>query len=394
MVVSEFGNGRYAPHMRGFLGALISGIAGIGSQAMSNKSQRETNQTNMEIAQMNNEWNAREAAKNRQFQESMMDKANQFTLDQWNRENEYNSAASQRERLEAAGLNPYMAMNGGSAGTASSVSSAAPSSGSQAAPAQMPNIQAYRYDFSSVANAINSFFVNKKLAAETEGQSYVNQLGTVPYLAEAAGKIDGRWEFLDPRYSRIRQNEAPAMAINDLSSLRQQLQAIKVNNELTIANTSFTTLQADAQKVLLKYMDQQQQAELMVQAAQAFQMMNNGALSQEQMRTQIQEQLKLKAEINGMKINNRIAAETADSIIDAMNASKKYDAAYSRGALPYAPYVARARAEYEQASRDMLLRELGIKKNDVSMFMDRWVTPVTSSLGRLLGGSVSVPLKK
>ena len=38
-------------------------------------------------------------------------------------ENEYNSASAQRQRLEDAGLNPYLMMNGGDAGSASSLRS-------------------------------------------------------------------------------------------------------------------------------------------------------------------------------------------------------------------------------------------------------------------------------
>lgn len=48
------------------------------------------------------------------------------------KESEYNSASAQRQRLEAAGLNPYMMMNGGSAGVASAAN--APTSSSSSGP--------------------------------------------------------------------------------------------------------------------------------------------------------------------------------------------------------------------------------------------------------------------
>lgn len=48
------------------------------------------------------------------------------------RESEYNSASAQRQRLEAAGLNPYMMMDGGSAGVASAAN--APTSSSSSGP--------------------------------------------------------------------------------------------------------------------------------------------------------------------------------------------------------------------------------------------------------------------
>lgn len=72
----------------------------------------ETNKANLDIAQMNNQYN-------RENLERQIDE--QWKM--WNAENEYNSASAQRARLEEAGLNPYMMMSGGSAGTASSMSS-------------------------------------------------------------------------------------------------------------------------------------------------------------------------------------------------------------------------------------------------------------------------------
>lgn len=90
----------------------------------------ETNKANLDIAQMNNQYN-------RENLERQIDE--QWKM--WNAENEYNSASAQRARLEEAGLNPYMMMSGGSAGTASSMSapSAAPAdtSGTQQTGAPM-----------------------------------------------------------------------------------------------------------------------------------------------------------------------------------------------------------------------------------------------------------------
>lgn len=95
------------------VGAIISGASTLlsggldlfGSKAAA-KSQlqgvRETNETNYKIAQENNAFNA-----------AQIDKMN-----------EYNSAVNQRKRLEEAGLNPYLMLDGGSAGTASSAATA------------------------------------------------------------------------------------------------------------------------------------------------------------------------------------------------------------------------------------------------------------------------------
>ena len=82
-------------------------VGDIASSIGNAVSTKKANKTNMAINQMNNEFNAAEAEKARQFQ-----------LEMFNRTNEYNTASAQRSRLEEAGLNPYLMMNGGSAGTA------------------------------------------------------------------------------------------------------------------------------------------------------------------------------------------------------------------------------------------------------------------------------------
>ena len=117
----------------GGAGSLLGNLFGFGSNS-------KTNETNLKIAQMNNEFNER-----------MMEKQMLYNTEMWEKQNEYNSAKNQRARLEEAGLNPYMMLNGGSAGTATSAGgvSAATSSGN-------PTMQAFRPDFSGVSSAINS----------------------------------------------------------------------------------------------------------------------------------------------------------------------------------------------------------------------------------------------
>ena len=80
----------------GLLGSIAGGLLGIGSSVFQNSQNRqnvrETNQMNYKINQMNNQFNERMAMQQRDFQENM-----------WNKENEYNTASAQRQRLEEAG---------------------------------------------------------------------------------------------------------------------------------------------------------------------------------------------------------------------------------------------------------------------------------------------------
>lgn len=168
------------------IGAGASLIGGAGSTAAQNAA-------NKEIAQMNNAFNEKmfdkQVAYNKEmYQQQLGDQwkfyndtkqnawnlyndqkqnnwdlvknQQQFQTDMWNKTNEYNSPAAQRERLEAAGLNPYMMLNGGSAGTASTMSGSAGAAPSGAAPSggapsaqgvTPPTATPYSADYSGIA---------------------------------------------------------------------------------------------------------------------------------------------------------------------------------------------------------------------------------------------------
>ncbi|UCS96034.1 MAG: DNA pilot protein [Microviridae sp.] len=76
-------------------GSLISSVGSIATSALRNKYDREQNE------------------KNRQWQEKMANQSNQWSIQQWNRNNLYNSPVEQMKRLREAGLNPDL-MYGGS----------------------------------------------------------------------------------------------------------------------------------------------------------------------------------------------------------------------------------------------------------------------------------------
>lgn len=152
------------------IGAGASLIGGVGTTVAQNAA-------NKEIAQMNNAFNEKmfdkQVAYNKEmYQQQLGDQwkfyndskqnawdlvANQqqFQTDMWNKNNEYNSASAQRERLEAAGLNPYMMMNGGSAGTAQTMSGSAGAAPSGGAPSAQgvtsPTATPYSADYSGIA---------------------------------------------------------------------------------------------------------------------------------------------------------------------------------------------------------------------------------------------------
>ena len=101
--------------------------------------QISTNNTNRQINEENNEFNAEQARLNREFQ-----------LEMFNRTNEYNDPKNLYARYRQAGLNPYMMMQNGAG-----ISPASAPVGAQAS-SQSP-IPMQKLGLDSIGRAINDY---------------------------------------------------------------------------------------------------------------------------------------------------------------------------------------------------------------------------------------------
>ena len=277
----------------------------IGNAVSTNK----TNKTNMAINQMNNEFNAAEAEKARQFQ-----------LDMWNRTNEYNTASAQRSRLEEAGLNPYLMMNGGSAGTAQSSGSSAPASAST--PLSMQ-----RQDFSGLSNALSSALQIANQTKETNAN--VQTLQSQKSLNDAQANsilsnID--WWKLGPEYKEWSQLTGLARVGLQFQTDRQNLRNMTWSGNLIQAQRLGVLLDNESKKTVNKYLDEGQRLQLDLLASQYYDAMASGHLKYQQAKSEITKRFLMMCESKGLEINNRIAEETADGYIKALNA--EYAASY------------------------------------------------------------------
>lgn len=122
---------------RNIFGAFANVIGGF----LGSASQAATNATNARINRENNRFNHDEAILAYQRQRQLIDDQRAYEGEV----RDYYSEVNQRKRFEEAGLNPYMMMNGGSAGTIGAGSSpSAPPSASASSPIPM---QAQRYEW-------------------------------------------------------------------------------------------------------------------------------------------------------------------------------------------------------------------------------------------------------
>lgn len=274
------------------LGGIIAAGASLAGNAIGASSQASTNDANVEINRQNNQFNADQAAMQRQW-----------ATDMWNRNNRYNSP----NEMISRGLNPYIGSNVGAG-----VSKAPASGGSAATAAPSPSLQAFRPDFSDVGSSLASMAQARAAMLDAEQSAAltpykIDQIrGSTDYRNIAIGE-SGYWNKSVGRES----------ALLDQSKEYQELKNMEFVGRLTKAQESQILLDADAQKVLNKYLDEQQQADLFIKGQTLANLFAQGVLTEAQYKTEMAKAVKLSVETNGLRIQNRIADETADSLIYA-----------------------------------------------------------------------------
>ena len=291
-----------------FASGLFGGLGTVISGAIGSKSTSSSNKTNLKINQMNNDFNAREAQKARDFQ-----------LDMWNKENEYNSASSQRKRLENAGYNPYM--SDAQAGTAAGMSGTSAATAAGAAP-QTP----YTPDFQSVGVNLASAL---KMMSEKK-QTDIENLNMSDLLRSQIWRNIGAtdWRNASPEARAYNLSQGRRAAELGMASLEENLSNQRWSNNLLVANIANSLLDADAKTILNKYLDQQQLAELNIKAANYEYLVMSGQMKRQEINNLIAEEIETYARANGYNLQNRIIRETSDSLIRATNNTNFYFGSY------------------------------------------------------------------
>jgi GH24 family phage-related lysozyme (muramidase) len=291
-----------------WLPGLLGGVGSVVSGAIGAKTVSDTNKTNLKINQMNNDFNAREAQKARNFQ-----------LDMWNRENEYNTASSSRKRLEDAGYNPYMSEAQSGTATGMSGTSAATAAGAS------PQIS-YTPDFQSVGVNLASAL---KMMSEKK-QTDIENLNMTDLLRSQIWKNLGAtdWRNASPEARAYNLSQGRRAAELGMASLEENLSNQRWSNNLLVANIANSLLDADTKTILNKYLDQQQQAELNVKAAHYEYLVMSGQMKRQEVNNLIAEEIETYARVRGLNISNHIAEETADDLIRATNNTNFYFGSY------------------------------------------------------------------
>lgn len=139
----------------GAAGGLFSGIAGLLGGVQQNQNIDKQIAAQREENRLNREWNLNLAKMQRQW-----------SLDDWNREAEYNSPSNQRKMLADAGMNPDLAYGQSVSAPATNPTTPAPSS-----PTDVSALGQKRTYGDVIAAAVSQSFQNAKTLADTKKTS-------------------------------------------------------------------------------------------------------------------------------------------------------------------------------------------------------------------------------
>ena len=295
-----------APAIISGAGSLLGGLFGSSGSAKAAKYQlqaaRETNQMNYQIAQENNAFNQR----------------------MWEKQNAYNSPVEQRRRLEQAGLNPNLMMNGGSAGTAESAPTA-DTSGIQQVPDVGSTIASgYQQFGNSISNA----------ASQIAGMVYNNGLQQANVNKAQA---EAQSASQDARYKELQNQFAASQFLADLrekqyrgliaksdyeylrDSMQDRLDSVKFQNTLTGSQSSYYNqmsglidVQRKIEQTNLDWLPREKQAGLAATLQNVRTMVSQMHLNYAQAKNAYAMAALNYAQEAGVRINNRLQ----DSIFD------------------------------------------------------------------------------
>ena len=295
---------------------IAGGISALGSLAgglIGKKGSDNAANTQYKIAQETNAMNYKIAQENNAFNERMFDKMN-----------DYNSAKNQRKRLEEAGLNPYLMMDGGSAGIATSAPSA-DTSGTQVAPdvagAMSQGSQLFGSSISDAANQIASQVYNSDLMNANVRK--VNADAATSEQDKLYKEIQNHFavaQFMtDLRLKRLQGKLTEQDYLFAKNSMEDRLDAVKFQNTLTGSQASYYNqmaglldVQRQIEEVNLKWLPVEKQAGLAATLQNTLTMASQMHLNEAQAKSAVAMAALTYAQEHGIKTDNKLK----DSVFD------------------------------------------------------------------------------
>lgn len=239
--------------------SVLSAIGSLGGSLVSMIGQNKAIRNQIAAQRQENE-------KTRQYNLMLARQQNQWNLEQWQRENDYNSPAAQMARFREAGLNPDLMYGNGTPGN--SMSSPALTSGSPATPQDMSSLGGMRNFGDVIQNTLNQEMQRAQIEAikantnktkeETTGVILANENLTYKNLVDAATtgqKIEMENLNIDLGKSQLDLNEKEGdLLVKQFDEINSK---IRLNEENLLLISSQAKLNEAQRKKVLNDIDRE-----------------------------------------------------------------------------------------------------------------------------------------
>lgn len=210
---------------------VVGDIIGAGASVYNNS---QTNAANERI-------NERTIAAQKEMQATQ----NDWNLDMWNKNNEYNTASNQVQRLQEAGLNPAFYMGNGNAST-SPAQSPVVGTPNQIAAQQNPNI-------GDIISRMGNDFYNAMLADSLIDKNYKDA-----GLSQVQAETEKKLQESKVEYQKILNSKTSS----EQKQIDQNVNNLKASEAYTRSQTALTDEQKEYQSLLVSYLPMLNQKQL------------------------------------------------------------------------------------------------------------------------------------
>ena len=194
----------------GIISSLIGGVTNLIGASMNNQFEEQRAQQDREwnsaAAEKARQFNAEQAELSRDWQTAEREATQDWNLEQWNRENAYNSPAEQLKRAMEAGINPNSAIQGILGHSqAGEVRSSAQSGAQASGPSASGKMSMAPSIGQLLGQSVNSFWQNQLMEAQTrntdadtenKGEEYHNIIEARNGMVQARKNMEKEFEKL------------------------------------------------------------------------------------------------------------------------------------------------------------------------------------------------------
>lgn len=311
---------------------------------------------------------ARQAELNRQFQREERIASQEWNLEQWHRENEYNLPKNQLQRLLDAGINPNSAFNNLSTVSPGSVRST-PMSGATAGASPGPQ--------STIGQGLSKYWENKLL----EKQANLTQ------SQDEGQQISNFWEPINQNNNNLDAKDRQNLAKKSYELLTKQVEQLGIQIEIDKLNLNFTPEQFQFQRDMFAQ-------ELALVGANVDNAKKQGTLIDEQIETEETKQGVNKATIGNIQEDTK-SKKIANSV-DEVKAYyfEKYGISCDDATASIYAKAVELKEQGKDAEAEKMLRDWfdnladyrdSTQMPDLEKFSVDLLSPYKSQLGGLVG---------